>query len=75
MNVQGYSGARHNAVFAALLQRARAEYLEMPGLQLTVAQAARLWALDAELCDHLLASLVESRFLVRNKTSHFARVS
>lgn len=74
MNVLESSRATDEA-FAALLQRARAEYLEMPGLQLTAAQAARLWALDAALCDDLLASLVEARFLVRNKRSHFARVS
>ena len=30
-------------VSAALLQRIRGEYSEMPGLRLTVAQAQRLW--------------------------------
>ena len=32
--------------YAVALRRAQAEFLEMPGLQLTEAQAARLWAFD-----------------------------
>jgi hypothetical protein len=48
-----------------LLERMRAEYLEMPGLQLTVAQARRLWALDGDTCAALLNALVEQRFLIR----------
>ena len=46
-----------------LLTRIRAEYLEMPGLRLTLAQAQRLWALDATTCEALLASLVADQFL------------
>ncbi len=34
-----------------LLQRVRAEYLEMPGLKLTAPQARRLWGLDCATCD------------------------
>lgn len=53
------------------LRRVRAEYLEVPGLALTRDQARRLWGLDAETCDLLLAALVESRFLRR--TARHAR--
>jgi hypothetical protein len=60
--------------FASALTRARADYLEMPGLQLTEAQAARLWAVDAELCGRVLLALVESRFLTRTRDS-FMRVA
>jgi hypothetical protein len=60
--------------FASALQRAQADYLEMPGLRLTEAQAARLWCFDAELCRRVLAALVESRFLVRTRNS-FIRVA
>ena len=49
-----------------VLQRVRAEFLEMPGLRLTRAQARRLWALDEALCDAILATLVETRFLVHS---------
>ena len=46
-----------------LLQRIRCEFTEMPGLQLTVAQASRLWNTDAATSVALLDALVETRFL------------
>jgi hypothetical protein len=49
--------------FVRLLEIVRGEYLEMPGLRLTRQQARRLWALDAETCDDLLATLEGSGFL------------
>ncbi len=59
--------------FSEALRRAQADYNEMPGLTLTVAQAARLWCFDAALCSRVLARLVESRFLVRTRRATFAR--
>jgi hypothetical protein len=59
--------------FAAALGRAKAEFLEMPGLRLTLAQAQRLWALDRVLCDAVLAALVETRFLVQSGKASFIR--
>jgi hypothetical protein len=59
--------------FAAALRRAKAEFLEMPGLRLTLAQAQRLWALDRALCDAVLAALVEARFLVQSRNASFIR--
>lgn len=56
-----------------VLQRVRAEFLEMPGLRLTRAQARRLWALDEALCDAILATLVETRFLVHSGNVAFRR--
>jgi hypothetical protein len=56
-----------------VLQRVRAEFLEMPGLRLTRAQARRLWALDEALCDAILAALVDARFLVRSGNVAFMR--
>jgi hypothetical protein len=41
----------------------RAEYLEMPGLQLTKHQIQRLWRLDPHICDTLLDALVAAEFL------------
>ena len=49
------------------------EFLEMPGLQLTVAQASRLWHFDSALCTAVLATLVEQRFLVETRNRSFAR--
>ena len=41
------------------------EYMEMPGLQLTLAQAARLWNVDRTQAAETLESLVEAAFLRR----------
>jgi DNA-binding IclR family transcriptional regulator len=54
-----------------VLFRARAEYLEMPGLRLTRAQAQRLWGLDSRTCERLLSTLTESRFLAQTRDGAF----
>ena len=46
----------------SLVARIRGECLEMPGLQLTFAQACRLWQLDAPACEMLLEQLVRETF-------------
>ncbi len=46
-----------------LLQRVEAEYLEMPGLSLTLSQAQRLWGLDGTTCAFVLTTLIERRVL------------
>jgi hypothetical protein len=48
-----------------LWQRACGEYLEMPGLQLTAAQAARLWNVPLATSQQLLDALVDAAFLRR----------
>ena len=45
------------------LRLIKAEYLEMPGLQLTKPQVQRLWRLEPSLCDALLDALVATKFL------------
>lgn len=52
-----------SSIDTGLLQRVRSEFAEMPGLQLTVAQASRLWNTDAATSVALLDALVELRFL------------
>lgn len=47
----------------ALVERIRGEFREMPGLQLTLAQAQRLFGLDAPLCRHVIDTLVATSFL------------
>ena len=42
------------------------EYREMPGLQLTLPQAMRLWSSDRDTCAHVLESLVDASFLRRD---------
>jgi hypothetical protein len=58
-----------------MLQRICAEYFEMPGLQLTVEQAQRLWGLDKEMCERALEFLIETRFLVRTSRNLYARLT
>ena len=50
----------------ALRNRVRAEYTEMPGLRLTLPQAARLFNLKREECEKVLATLVEAGMLWTN---------
>jgi hypothetical protein len=59
--------------FADALRRAEAEFLEMPGLRLTVAQASRLWSFDSSLCSAVLSTLVERRFLIQTRNEFFSR--
>jgi hypothetical protein len=60
-------------IFSIALRRAQAEFLEMPGLKLTVAQAARLWHFDSALCTAVLSRLVEQRFLIETRNHSFSR--
>src|SRR5262245_11511571 len=56
-----------------VLRRVQGEYIEMPGLRLTAAQAQRLWGLDRASCDALLGALVERKFLFRTRDGAFVR--
>ena len=56
-----------------VLRRVRGEFIEMPGLRLTLAQAQRLWGLDRNACDALLGALVDAKFLFRTRDGAFVR--
>jgi hypothetical protein len=56
-----------------VLRRIQGEYLEMPGLCLTSAQARRLWGLDSDICDALLGALVDAKFLHQTRDGAFIR--
>ena len=56
-----------------VLRRVKGEFIEMPGLRLTIAQAQRLWGLDRAVCDSLLAALVDAKFLLRTRDGAFVR--
>ena len=51
----------------AVLLRVKGEFLEMPGLRLTEAQARRLWGLDRDSCAALLGALIDANFLFRTR--------
>ena len=56
-----------------VLQRIQGEFVEMPGLRLTAAQAQRLWGLDRAVCEELLAALVQAKFLSQTRDGAFIR--
>jgi hypothetical protein len=56
-----------------VIRRVQGEYIEMPGLRLTPAQAQRLWGLDRVACDALLEALVDAKFLLRTRDGAFMR--
>ncbi len=64
-----------DAELAGAIRRARAEFLEMPGLKLSGVQAARIWAMEPGLCAAVLAALVVSGFLTMTRDGGFVRAS
>ena len=55
------------------VERARAEFHEMPGLSLTRDQARRLFGLETSLCDAALAELTAARVLRQTSGGAFIR--
>ena len=60
--------------FQRLVERVRGEFLEMPGLRLTMPQAARLWGLDRRSCEAVIDALIRCEFLQRTASGAVARV-
>jgi hypothetical protein len=56
-----------------LLNRVRSEFIEMPGLRLRLDQAQRLWNLDRTVCELVLSSLVDAKFLRRDSGEIYGR--
>ena len=56
-----------------LVERVRGEFNEMPGMQLTEAQAARLWGLEPTACSGVVELLVGSAFLRRTPNGRIVR--
>jgi hypothetical protein len=49
--------------FEAVVDRVRSEFIEMPGMQLTLPQATRLWNLGLDDCRSVIDTLVDAGFL------------
>jgi Fic family protein len=62
------------AISPDLLLRVRGEYLELPGLRLTIAQAQRLWHMERSACERVLFALVEQAFLRQTHDGAFVRL-
>ena len=59
----------------AELERIQSEYLEMPGLKLTAAQASRFWHLGPDDSRALLDQLVLACVLWRTPDGHYLLLS
>jgi hypothetical protein len=58
-----------------LLNRLRAEYLEMPGMRLKREQVQRLCGVECTVCQRVLDALVETRFLCVKADGSYARLT
>jgi hypothetical protein len=58
-----------------LVERVRAEYLEMPGLRLTSEQLARLCGIDRGMCDLVLEALSDRKFLALGSDGRYGRLT
>ncbi|MGE3840311.1 MAG: hypothetical protein AB7I50_01865 [Vicinamibacterales bacterium] len=54
-----------------LVARVRAEYRDMPGLCLTLAQAGRLFGVSLPACSRILQQLIDEGTLYRNRRGLF----
>jgi hypothetical protein len=58
----------------AVANRIRNEFLETPGLRLTMPQASRLWGLEPSACEEVIDVLVQSAFLRRTPAGMVTRI-
>ncbi len=56
------------------IDRVRAEFLEMPGLRLTVAQVGRLFGVKSDVCKGVLDALVDAKFLRARPDGTYTRL-
>jgi hypothetical protein len=61
--------------FEQLVKRVKSEFIEMPGLMLTLEQGSRLWGLERDECDALLHSLVHRKFLTVTAAGKYGRAT
>jgi hypothetical protein len=59
----------------AILERLRAEFLEMPGLRLTAEQVHRLCGVEQKTCRAVLDALVSEKFLCAKSDGTYARLT
>ena len=58
-----------------VIERLRAEFMEMPGLRLTSKQVQRLCGVEPRVCDVVLSALVDEKFLCAKSDGAYARLS
>lgn len=73
MNATMAPPVKASPVSTADLARIRSEFVEMPGLVLTLPQAARLWGVGTQRAAELLSALLNAGFLVCDKKTLYRR--
>jgi hypothetical protein len=73
MTIASAAAARATSPAREWIRRVDAEYREMPGLSLTLPQAARLFGLDAAAATEALEALVERQLLARTRNGMYVR--
>ena len=73
MKARGESGASSRTV-RELTRRIQAEYVEMPGLSVTLSQAERLWAVDRRTCQTAVDRLIARGVLRMTTKGQLVRV-
>jgi hypothetical protein len=58
-----------------VVERLRAEFLEMPGLRLTPGQVQRLCGVEPTICETVLDALVDAKFLRANLDGTYGRLT
>jgi len=58
-----------------VLNRLRAEFLEMPGLRLKSEQVQRLCGVERTICQAMLDLLVDEKLLCLKSDGHYARLT
>jgi hypothetical protein len=69
----GCSAAMNISPYEQVLERIRAEYLEMPGMRLRLEQVQRLCGIERSMCKVALDSLVDAKFLCVKSDGCYAR--
>jgi len=60
-------------ILTKLVQRIREEFEEAAGLRVTVAEAARFFGLDIEVCSKVLSELHQAGFLAKSGDGRYWR--
>jgi hypothetical protein len=64
-----------SATSDAMINRVRGEFLEMPGLSLKRDQVQRLCGIERTMCQLVLDTLVDARFLYAKSDGQYARLT
>jgi hypothetical protein len=65
----------HTVLDQRVLQRLRAEYLEMPGMKLRIEQVERLCGIERTMCRLVLDALVTANFLYLKSDGTYVRLT